>query len=232
MKALLLLFFGITFLGLAYSSDEDRMPCDMPNMWMGSFHSLKVDDKYCFSKVSFGHMRYDFNNKKLRVDYMKKILNKKTLSKDDSLIKGSLFYCFDKGMGYHYKRDNETCSSFKIGTDMIPPSIPENSNFMGLSMIGGQTIETWQLSGNDTSKQKSWGEFIAFTEDSCLPVSVMTYDPETEKVKYSLQLWDVVPSVPPFSFELPDICKKAEPAPFVLKKEQMGPLGPQMNYEA
>jgi len=227
MKTLLILFVGITFLGLAHSADEDRLPCDMPNKWMGSFHSIKIDDNYCLTKGNFGHMRYDFNQKKMRVDYLTKSFKQNDIPMDH-LVKGSLYYCFDEGMAYHYKRTNETCTSFKIQNDMMPPNkIPEDSEFLGLGMIGGQTIESWLLTHNKT-KSGSVKEFLSFTEDSCLPVSAMTYDAETEKVKWSMQLWNVVPSVPPFSFEIPDICKKAAPQPVILKNEKMGPLGPQI----
>ncbi len=80
-------------------------------------------------------------------------------------------------------------------------------------MIGGQGIETWRVTSNDTEEKTvlgmdenerkdnktDWAGYLSFTDDSCLPVSLMAVDTSTEKVRYTMQLWDVVPHVLPVS---------------------------------
>lgn len=231
---LLLLAFLINS-GLCW--DDERAPCELHDEFSAEFHSLKMDDKFCLTKMNIGSLRYDYTHQKMRVDYMKKILKSKQFprfgGKKEDFINGTVFYDFAQGKGYHFSRTNETCKSFAIKAKMMPPTIPETADFLGSVMLGAQSVETWHISSDDEGDKKNWGAIVSLTEGSCLPLSMMAYDADTEKVKYSTQFWNVVPSVLPFSFEMPEICKKENfEDPFlVLEQKDVGLLGAQQVYE-
>jgi len=212
--------------------DDERAPCELHDEFSADFHSLKMDEKFCLTKVNIGSLRYDYTHQKMRVDYMKKILQPKKFERfanKEDFVNGTIFYDFTQGKGYHYSRDNETCKSFALKAKMTPPTIPETADFLGSSMIGSQSIETWHISSDDGGKKgkKNWAAVVSLTEGSCFPLSIMVYDKDAETVKYSTQFWNVVPSVLPFSFELPQICKQEEiEDPFLaLDEKDLGLLG-------
>jgi len=243
--------------------DEERAPCDMPDVFSGNFHSLKMDDNYCFTKMNLGHLDFDYNHQRMRVDYTKLIFNKKKFNMDvamgkEKMYNGTLWYDFVNGIGYHYRRSNCSCSTFKISTDMMVPNIPDSAEFVGSAMIGGQSIETWHITAEDLlhnkrggegdrnpinidkprdnnncnhygNNKKNWGCWMSFSQESCLPLSMMVYNMDTERIKYTMNLYDVVPSVNPFVFEIPEMCKNAEKDPTMeIGRKDMRPLGPEI----
>jgi hypothetical protein len=239
MKSFFLLVLLVAVLSISVwccmAEDDDRVPCDMPDVWMGDFHTLVMDDNNCFTKMHLGAIRYDYRKQKMRIDYMGKDVTSKMFRKGQDFINGTLLYDFEQKMGYHLHRNNESCTTFKIKSDMMPPSIPDDAEFLGLSMIGGQALENWFVSGNTTKQSKGsdfpWGGFLSFTEDTCLPITFVMFDMDTMKPKYSMSLWNVVPGVIPFSFEVPELCKEAKEDPMIaVEREDMGPLGPQIPF--
>jgi len=245
----LLVMVAAFCIGTVYSSDEERAPCDMTDRFMGSFHSLKMDEEYCLTKMNYGSIQYDYRHQKLRVDYMKLLSKRGQPSPSlpeghEEYINGTLWYDFGNGVGYHYKRADASCKTFKISSEMMEPSIPDTADFVGLTMIGGQGIETWRISNdteektvlgmdeNERKDKKDWAGYLSFTDDSCLPVSLMAVDTANEKVKYTMQLWDVVPHVLPFFFEMPDMCKNAPVDPLlIIESKHVGPFGPEIIFD-
>jgi len=203
MKTIILTLTCLLACGLAFEGEGGRTHhhCS-PKKWQGNFHTIAAMD-HCVQKMNFGTITADFEHGRMKVDYSK------YKTEDESHVNGTVLYYFDQGFGFHLNRTGGTCKSFKV-PKFPQPHIPKNAKFHGQSLIGSQSIHTWEI---DMKKGTSGGAKVlaSITQGTCFPVSVAYMNKggdDKESVFYMQSYWNVVPSVVPFTFEVPHLCKQ------------------------
>jgi len=172
-----------------------QSPCTIPNQFMTGLTYSTFDANECNSASAIQMLYYDFPNQQLRVD------STATVGGDSYTF--TTWIDFNKEMGYYYDRDTDSCTSFSVTGDLPDTQLPDDSSYMGTVLVGTEAVDNW-LTPDDNDV--GFYEFIGLAEVSCWPIYAVALNDTTNQVEANEQYFNFVPQLPPFYFDIPDIC--------------------------
>jgi len=167
------------------------------------------DNYECESSSSAGTLYFDYPNQQLRVDEAATIAG--------TTYTLTVWLDYNKGMGYYYERDTDTCTSSEIDGSLNDPQLPDDSDYLGTVLIGTQPVDQWLTP--DDSDSGMYG-LVSVAEGTCWPVLSIMLNDTTNAPMMTQTFWDFLPQLPPFYFDIPDICMNSRKVAEVPKKAQ------------
>jgi len=186
MKAALLIFAAL----IAYICAAPS-PCCTPDQWTGDV--LEWDDELDFFVVR--HFTYDARLNRLRAD--NEIHHTRTFKNTEIL-----FY----NNRVAYRIEAGVCRKLTLSGNFQRICLPSNSTYEATVSIGN-SLATDLFNFRDRARGVYLDDLVTSAE--CLPVTSMLITPRVRH-EYS-EVWNVVTSVDPTSFQIPDICNPNDP---------------------
>jgi len=184
-------------------------PCTVPNQFMTGIGQTMFDNYECESSSSQGMLYFDYPNQQLRVDEAATIAG--------TTYTLSVWLDYNKGMGYYYERDSDTCTSSEIDGELNDPQLPDDSDYLGTVLIGTQAVDQWLTPDDDNTGMYG---LVSLAEGTCWPILSIMLNDTTNAPMMTQTFWDFIPQLPPFYFDIPDICMNARKVAEVPKRIQ------------
>jgi len=187
-------FVALSFLVVATLA---QTPCDIPTQFMSSISQVIKDGTGCQYSSIVGELYYDYENQQLRLDEAAQLY--------DLSFTETIWLDYNNQIGYYYDRDNNECTYDSIQGSLNSPNIPFDSSYNGDFFLGGQAVDSWT-----TPEEDGYVDVLAVTRDTCLPISVVTANATNGQALLTQYLTNVLPDLPPFYFDIPQICQTSK----------------------
>jgi len=201
MKSILLIFSLV----VAIIAQD---PCDIPPQFMCRIQQVYHDGNNCDVATFAGELYFDYPNQQLRIDESATIY--------DYSITESVYLDYDNEIAYYYDRTDDYCTYDELTGELNQPEIPFDATYEGTYLIGSQGIDVWV-----TPDDEETVEVLGVTENSCYPVIDTIVNTTTNYPIVAQTIWNVLPELPPFYFDIPDACKTAKRSTQTLNKLDM-----------
>jgi len=169
-------------------------PCTIASQFQTIVEVVSTADR-CNIVYEYAQLYYDFDNGMYREDLI--------INYDAEISMFSIYADYNTMTGYYYDRVSNICESFELTGEMEEFQIPDNAQFAGSFGIGMQEMDSWSV--NDTD----YVEIISVTSETCYPVSILVLNSTSGGLVETQTMWNYLPGVPPFIFDLPDSCSSS-----------------------
>jgi len=176
-----------------------QSPCSMPNQFTTGVTQVVVENTWFTSNIQT--LYFDYPNQQMRVD--------QTATVGGSSYAFTSWFDYNKGILYFYNRDSEECTSSPLSGGLSDMQIPANSEYLGTTLIGTQAVDNWLSPDNNGRGMYS---YVGLTNPTCWPVNQIALNDSTNQPLYTFNMWNFVPQLPPFYFDIPSGCMNARVA--------------------
>jgi len=177
--------------------------CNMlPEQLSGGFSQLIFSPTECVTLKDIGMIYLDFTSMWSRVDLS-------TLS-DGQPGKISSWINYKTQIMYILDRISNECTTMPFTGPMGSPNLPNNAVYTGSGFFGTQEVDTYWVPG--PSPYQNYGAEYTVTTGTCFPLSstIMNITSGMPNIFVVESLWNVVPTVPEYIFDLPPACTSSK----------------------
>eukprot|EP01119_Soliformovum_irregulare_P001632 TRINITY_DN11363_c0_g1_i1.p1 TRINITY_DN11363_c0_g1~~TRINITY_DN11363_c0_g1_i1.p1 ORF type:complete len:243 (+),score=49.21 TRINITY_DN11363_c0_g1_i1:101-730(+) len=173
---------------------SDRKPCQLPSQYSVEFVKYRISPDHVIQDYTRGIKYIDSEAKKMRFD--------RASSNESSQY--TTWIDFGNQQGWAFDRATKMCHTFVPEWKWHGNGFPEDTQLAGQRFVAGVSVDTWAFA----SKSKSDLMMLAgLTTDTCIPVNFVIIDKKQHQPVLISEMWNYVPNLPPFSFDLPTECQ-------------------------
>eukprot|EP01114_Cavostelium_apophysatum_P023361 TRINITY_DN8771_c0_g1_i1.p1 TRINITY_DN8771_c0_g1~~TRINITY_DN8771_c0_g1_i1.p1 ORF type:complete len:223 (-),score=43.03 TRINITY_DN8771_c0_g1_i1:26-694(-) len=199
MHSIIRIVFTSILLGVALAhvdrhhlrEEGTKKPCTGPSQFTAEMNKFFLDENDCVQNYKIGHVYFDYLNKQMRFDAISHSEEKQSTT----------WFDFSKEMGYILNRASGDCYSFPTNKTMHSPFIPSDASYASTKVIGSQSVDMWS-----TSFSEGKYGLIGATAETCYLESMIIIDGKRHQPEAIFSFWNVIPTLPPYFFDLPDKC--------------------------
>jgi len=187
--------------GVASLCTAQNQRCNtMPTQMSASIAQLIFDTNECVYFKDIGMIFIDYTAGKARSDL--------SISSNNQNTNLSSWIDYNDQIEYILDRDTGDCTSMPYKLPLGSNKIPSSATYTGSVFLGSQQIDTYFMDNfpgfNDISVE------LSVTSETCLPLSGTFFNTTNGNTLWLAEsLWNVVNTVPPYIFDLPDACNDA-----------------------
>jgi len=198
MKIISFLFITLatlSFFCLA-KSHKDKIPCALSSQYVCEMNRYKLSSDYKVENYMIGQLYVDYDDKQMRFDRRSKL---------DKCLEYSIWVDFNNENGFAFDRNNHECYTFNNEMKLHDNKFPKDSKLIGTRIIGSQAVDTWKIK---TKEKDDVFMLVEVTPDNCFPTSFKLINTTEHKPVILAEIWNYLPKLPPFAFDLPTECEK------------------------
>jgi len=186
---------------------SEKTPCILSTQYVCDMMKFEISSDNQIENYMLGQIYYNWDDKQIRFD------SRLWHNESDQY---TFWMDYNKDVGYAYNRVDHECYEFTPNKTLYEPQIPKDAIWEGTRVIGSQSIDSWMFKDDE---EEDLFMLLGVTPETCIPTSFTIIDSSEHRPVYISELWNYLPELPPFYFDLPTECdnnstsKRFQPKP-------------------